>query len=204
MSKKLLELNGTVTEMKKVLDVLVLGSRNANSTSTVTNSTSSVLTSTPTASTALVTSVVSTPPMDSTLVEAVKTTPPHHPISTVVTTEPASEVEISDSNLIPDAELMQIAMKSCSHMNFAAKLSVRLFDEETRLTHNVAGRGKPKLDPNIISYIKKESFDTFPCNATENFTSEWSSCITAIDERSRRLKNKIGKKKALNDVVVQK
>jgi len=79
-------------------------------------------------------------------------------------------------------------------MNFAAKLSVRLFDEDTHLTHNVAGRGKPKLDPKIKSFIKAKCFELFPCSVTENVASEWASCVTAIDERSRRLKNKASKK----------
>ena len=47
---------------------------------------------------------------------------------TVVPTEPVSEVEISHSNHMPGAELMQ---KSCSCMKFAVKLSVKFFNEET-------------------------------------------------------------------------
>ena len=95
-------------------------------------------------------------------------------------------------------------MKSCSHTNFIAKLSVRLLDEETCLTHNVAGQGKPKLDPKTISFIKEKCSEMSPCNVNEKLASEWSSCITAIDERSRRLKNKIGRKNVFNDTVVQK
>ena len=87
-------------------------------------------------------------------------------------------------------------MKSCSHTNFVAILFVRLLDEETCLTHNVAGQGKPKLDPKIISFIKEKCFEMFPCNVNEKLASEWSSCVTAIDERSRTLKNKIGRKNA--------
>ena len=63
---------------------------------------------------------------------------------------------------------MQIVMKSCSRMNFAARLSVRLFDEETHLTHNVSGCGKPKLHPKRVSFIKAKCFEMFPCRVTEN------------------------------------
>ena len=67
-------------------------------------------------------------------------------------TEPVTEIEISTSNLIPDAELMQILMKRCSIKDFVAKLSVRLCDKETRITHNVAGCGKPKLEKDHSIY----------------------------------------------------
>ena len=80
-------------------------------------------------------------------------------------------------------------------MNFAARLSVRLFDEETRLTHNVSGHGKPKLDPKRISFIKAKCFEMFSCRVTENIAAEWGKCVTAIDECSRRLKNKPSMKK---------
>ena len=86
-------------------------------------------------------------------------TPPQAPTSTTELSEPVSEIEIFHSNLIPDVELMQIVMKSCSHMNFATKFSVRLFEEETQLTHNVAGQGNPKLDPKIISFTKAKCFE---------------------------------------------
>lgn len=186
----MLELHGTVTEMKKILEILVSGSKN-NSTLTVMTSTLSS-----TSVTSLTTVVSSTSPVRSTPVKALTySAPVQATTSTTVPIEPACEVEISHSNLIPDAELMQIVMKSCSRMNFAAKLSVRLFDEETRLTHNVSGRGKPQLDTKIIAYIKAKCFEVFPCSTTDNMASEWASCITAIDERSRRLKNKGGKKK---------
>ena len=117
------------------------------------------------------------------------------PLATTSFVEPACEVEIDNANFIPDADIMQIVMKSCSRMNFAARMSVRLFDEETRLTHNVSGRGKPKLDPKRISFIKAKCFEMFPCHVTENIAAEWGNCVTAIDERSRRLKNKPNKKK---------
>ena len=57
-------------------------------------------------------------------------------------------------------------------MNFATRFSVRLFDEEMQLTHNVAGRGKPKLDPKIISFIKCKCFEIFPCSVSESVASK--------------------------------
>lgn len=196
MRKKMLELHGTVKEMKKVLDS-IMGSNNqdilSSSTPTVSSyaTTMTVLDSMlPVASKSVLTCIppaASTSPvtLTSPVVSVTTSTPP-----LTTSPEPASEIEISNSDLIPDADIMQIAMKSCSRMNFAARLSVRLFDEETRLTHNVAGRGKPKLDPNIISYIKGKCFELFPCGIGKNVANQWVSCITAIDERSRRLKNK--------------
>ena len=49
-------------------------------------------------------------------------------------------------------DLMQLYQQSCSGMNMAAKLSVKLFDKETRLTYNVLGKGKAKLNWAIIKY----------------------------------------------------
>ena len=90
--------------------------------------------------------------------------------------------------LIPPSELMQLYQKSCSRMNFAAKLSEKLFDEETRMTHNVSGRNKPKLDPVVVAFIKDQCFEFFPCKSTERVDVEWPHCVTAIDEKNRRLK----------------
>ena len=98
----------------------------------------------------------------------------------------AENVEVC--SLMTPSDLMQLYQQSCSRMNMAAKLSVKLFDEQTRLTHNVSGRGKPKLDSAIIEYIKLQCFDFFPCKSSENMEKEWSECVKAIDEKSRRLK----------------
>ena len=49
-------------------------------------------------------------------------------------------------------------------MKFAAKMYTKLFNEETRFTHNVAGRGKPKLYPKITEYIKRKCFEIFLTN----------------------------------------
>jgi len=84
--------------------------------------------------------VASTLPVSSTPLEAVMTlTPRQAPTSITEPSEPVSEIEIFHSNLIPDVELMKIVMKSYFHMNFTTKFSARLFEEETWLTHNVAG-----------------------------------------------------------------
>ena len=69
----------------------------------------------------------------------------------------AENVEV-DSLMTP-SDLMQLYQQSSSRMNKAAKMSVKLFDEQTSLTHNVSGRGKPKLDSAIIQYIKLQCFD---------------------------------------------
>lgn len=102
-----------------------------------------------------------------------------------------ANVEVS---LLPPTELMQLYQKSCSRMNFAAKLSEKLFDQETRITHNVSGRGKPKLDPEVVAFIRAQCFEFFPCKSNERMEIEWSHCIVAIDEKSRRLKKKVNKK----------
>lgn len=78
-----------------------------------------------------------------------------------------------------------------------ANLSARFFNEDTRLTHNVAGRGKPALDPAVISYIRTLSFKYYPCNVGEKYQSGWAECIKAIDECSRHLKKSAEKELCL-------
>ena len=67
-----------------------------------------------------------------------------------------ANVEVS---MLPAPELMQLYQRSCSRMNFAARLSEKLFDEQTRITHNVSGWGKPKVDPTIVGFIKAQCFE---------------------------------------------
>ena len=178
----MLELHGTVKEIRNVLNILVVGSNNTSgvcTSSALDMPISSVPTSSPstiskssvvTSSLQNLTSTASTSvqvPMTTTLMSlqapiaatgspqvgiSTISAPIQAPLPTTSFVEPACEVEIDNANFIPDADVMQIVMKSCSRMNFASRLSVRLFDEETRLTHNVSGRGKPKLDPKRISY----------------------------------------------------
>ena len=102
----------------------------------------------------------------------------------------AENVEVSSNSPLTPSEVMQLYQQSCSRMNMAAKMSVKLFDEETRMTHNVAGRNKSQLDTKIIDYIKTQCFEFFPCKSSENMEKEWSECVKAIDEMSRRLKKK--------------
>ena len=71
----------------------------------------------------------------------------------------AESVEVSSNSPLTPSEVMQLYQQSCSRMNMAAKMSVKLFDEETRMTHNVAGRNKSQLDTKIIDYIKTQCFN---------------------------------------------
>ena len=76
---------------------------------------SSILTSSPT-------NIVAKSPLQA---PVSTTTSLQAPVSTPLTcVQSGNEAEITE--LIPDAEVMQILMKSCSRMNFAAPLSVRL------------------------------------------------------------------------------
>ena len=51
--------------------------------------------------------------------------------------------------------------------SLAAALVNELFDNETHLRSNVRGRGKDKLDPKKIEYVKKNCFDMFPSDRDE-------------------------------------
>jgi len=61
-----------------------------------------------------------------------------------------AEVDISIDESIPQSELVSLFTKSKNRGNFAATLVAHLFDKETRLKSNVRGRGKEKLDPEIM------------------------------------------------------
>ena len=102
----------------------------------------------------------------------------------------ASVEEVGDNQpeLIPPSVLTPIYVKSCSRRNFASRLVAKLFDPETRLRSNVNGRGKDKLDPEKIKYVKKKVFQYFPVSGAEREASEWQLCILSIDEFNRRLK----------------
>ena len=102
----------------------------------------------------------------------------------------ASVEEIVDDlpELISPSILTPIYVKSCSRRNFASRLVAKLFDRETRLRSNVNGRGKDKLDPEKIEYVKKKVFQYFPVCGVERQASEWQLCILSIDEFNRRLK----------------
>ena len=92
---------------------------------------------------------------------------------------------------------MSLFVKSCSRRNLAAFLAKELFDEDTRMKSNVRGRGKEQLDKEIIKYIKKKSFEFYPCTDSE-VKEEWDKCIISIDESARSLKRQKKKKEASN------
>ena len=56
--------------------------------------------------------------------------------------------------LLSSSEITPVYETSRNRRNFAALLVKRLFDVPTRMRSNVAGRGKEKLDPEIIKYVK--------------------------------------------------
>lgn len=89
--------------------------------------------------------------------------------------------------LLSSADITPIYTKSRNRRNFAALLVKHLFDVPTRMRSNVAGRGKEKLDPEIIEYVKEKVFEYYECKPCE-VKAEWAKCITAIDEKSRALR----------------
>lgn len=78
----------------------------------------------------------------------------------------------------------------------AAALVNELFDDETRLRSNVRGRGKDKLDPKKIEYVKKKCFDMFPSERDGDMKKDWEDCIVCIDDKARELKHKLKKQQA--------
>ena len=71
----------------------------------------------------------------------------------------------------------------------ALLMTQRLFSPEVRISSNVSGHKKKKLDPNIINFIRRKAFLFSPSVHLDNF-KERSECVVAIGESSRRLKNK--------------
>ena len=104
---------------------------------------------------------------------------------------PIVEVKTSplsySKELLTSAEITPIYVRSQSRRNFAALLVKNLFDVETRMRSNVAGRGKEKLDPEVMKFVKAKVFEYYECNPSE-IKEEWSKCIVSIDEKSRALK----------------
>jgi len=105
----------------------------------------------------------------------------------------SATTEQSSKELLSLAEITPIFTKSRNRHNFAALLVKHLFDVPTRMRSNVAGRGKEKLDPEIIKYIKTKVFEYYECNPSE-IKKEWARCVTAIDEKSRALRKLKGTK----------
>ena len=71
------------------------------------------------------------------------------------------------SELLSSAVITPIFTKSRNRSNFVALLVKRLFDVLTRTRSNVSGRGKEKLDPEIMAYIKAKEFEYYECNPWE-------------------------------------
>ena len=88
-------------------------------------------------------------------------------------TEP---IQYNGPELLSSTEITPIYVKSRNRYNFAALLVERLFDVPTRLRSNVTGRGKERLDPNIIRYIKTRIFEFYECPLS-NIDDEWKKCI---------------------------
>lgn len=107
--------------------------------------------------------------------------------------ESSSSDTVPMEELLTTAELTQIFVKSCSRKNFASCLVRRLFDINTRLRSNVNGRGKDRLDEKKIKYVRRKAFEFFPLTSGEKEVEEWSKCVAAIDESSRRLKKTLSK-----------
>lgn len=107
--------------------------------------------------------------------------------------EPINETPVT-SSWLPSSEVSFIARDSCSRRNFCVKLVRRLFDEQTRKTSNVSGKGKAQLNPIIMEFVKSTAFQFYPCESQLDVSKEWSSCIISIDESCRRLYNKPKKK----------
>ena len=87
--------------------------------------------------------------------------------------------------------LFSLFRRCKNRWNLYALLSANLFDEETRLKSNVWGRGKDKLDPDIIQYIEPKCFMYHLSDG--NPTAEWERCIKSIDVKSRAIKKEKGK-----------
>ena len=110
-----------------------------------------------------------------------------------------STVEVGTSQFtyskeyLTSAELTPIYVRSRNRRNFAALLVQRLFDVPTRMRSNVAGRGKEKLDPEIMKYVKAKTFEYYECHSSE-VKEEWNKCVVSIDEKSRALKKLKGNK----------
>ena len=118
--------------------------------------------------------------------------------SNAVTTDGISVVE-EEVDLLSISEVTQFYVKSCSRGNMAAKLVKNLFDEPTRMTSNVNGRDKKRLDPEIMAFVKWKCFEFFPSTSSNKVEEDWSKCVLAIDESCRRLNNKPRKKEKMSE-----
>ena len=105
--------------------------------------------------------------------------------------KPSQETPPPDEYL-SQSELTQVFMKSCSRKNMAVLMTRRLFSQEIRMSSNVSGRNKKQLNPQVMEFIHRKVFLFFPSTQVDT-SKEWADCIVAVDESSRRLKNKPSK-----------
>lgn len=91
--------------------------------------------------------------------------------------------------LLSPSHVSSMRANSVSRENFSTRLVKELFSSEERVSSNVRGIGKPKLDEKKIALVRKLTFANFPCASTEEKAS-WSRCIKAIDSASRALSRK--------------
>ena len=99
--------------------------------------------------------------------------------------EPSAD---DDKDYMDHNIIMQICRRSASRKNFASLIAQEIFTEQERLTCNVNGRGKPKLDEQRIAYIKKVTFQFWPLTPTERPERAWADCVITIDEANRQMK----------------
>jgi len=103
---------------------------------------------------------------------------------------PAVRESVSN-RYISQLGLANIYQGSCSRKNFSVNLVRRLFDEQTRKTSNVSGKGeKTPLNPDIMQYVRSVTMQFYPLQGFETEKKEWAACVVAIDESCRRLVNK--------------
>ena len=91
-----------------------------------------------------------------------------------------------ETGFLTSADVVPIFVKSCSRRNFVVLLIRRLIDKEVRRRSNVTSKGKERMDPDVVQYVKTKCFEYYPCQATD-IKKEWSLCIISFDESSRRL-----------------
>ena len=114
----------------------------------------------------------------------------------VVTNNPVVVSNEGTEKLLPSSALVPLYVKSCSRRNFAVLLIRKLVGKEVMRYSNVNGRGKERINPDIITYVKAMAFEYYPCQPGEE-KKEWANCIISIDESCRRL-NKQTKSAPLN------
>ena len=84
-------------------------------------------------------------------------------------------------------------MRYKTRRSLAAAMVNELFNTETRINSNVRGRGKAKLDPRKIAYVKEKCFSLFPSVRDANAKKDWDDCIISTDDKGRELICKLKK-----------